>query len=1265
MITTSEEWKDNVYNPTEKKIRLTVGDTVLTDDDIQGKVEIQETCTNSEDIKIGSCIASSLKFNITNIVQSIDFLNNDIKVDVGIKIPETGEFEFVSMGIFLVDEIDDKDERVFKITARDKMKLFDLDCTEFIEARTYPVTLFNLTKQLCNYVGIELENTSIINGDYLIEENFDAIGFTCQQLLSWIGEVSASFVNVNRHGKLVFKTFTSITNNITDRDYINITAAKYTVPQITRLQVAVQEDDLGVVVGTGDITYTIINNPLLYTKSEEQITPAMTNILSVLQAIPVYTPVKLYGKGNPTVETADVIHVTTVKGEEIDVLVMDRKFVYQKSFRDTYESFGTASVGEKKIVQSSLVQLKGKMNNLTRNLNENTLKLVDVEKGYSEIFQKVGQNTLKIADVEGNVNTITQDLNCFKVEINNTVEDSYTEAKSYTDQQIEIIELTPGPQGPKGDKGTQGPKGDNGQTSYFHVAYADTSTGGGFSQDSSGKEFIGTYVDFNSADSSDPTRYTWVLMKGAQGEKGEQGIAGINGIDGQTSYLHIAYADDSSGNGFNQSPTGKAYMGTYTDFTSADSTDHTKYRWTKIKGETGPRGPKGSQGIPGIPGADGKTTYTWVKYADTPTSGMSDSPTGKKYLGIAVNKTIQQESTNYSDYKWSKIKGEQGVPGEKGADGKTTYTWVKYADTPTSGISDDPTGKKYIGFAFNKAVPTESSNYSDYVWSLMPQNIEVGGRNYIPHTEGEWHTTGISSNSAYGVYKNNLNYIYENLVGLPLMASFDVKIDTKDGSNGQIQVYGSNGSPMYTLSNKIITGITTEWQRVSTPISISKHATNTGQGRIEFWGMESKTTKIYIRRFKLEKGNTATDWTPAPEDVEQKFTNYYTKTETDTNISAATEGINLSVDTKITNTRTQINARTDEVLENYSTKTEINTALELAKDEIELSINEKVLATYYQEATPTNPKVGEFWYKTKNKKLYRYNGTTWQIVEDSDITSIKSDVARINISVEGITQKVKTSEDKIGQLELKAKSFETKISEAEGDISTIEQTVGSISTRVETAEGDISSIEQNVGSLKSRMSSAEGNISTLKQTNTSLSSRIKTAEGNISTLKQTASSVESRISGAEGKISSIKQTTDKIQLAVNNSKLVFNSSGLTINNGGFYIKNGSTTLLSSSSGSLYLRGELRTGYVTVNGNSVWISPYRGFDGTPSGGRIYFSTSSNATIIYSKGWSNIIETSRLRYKQNGNSRHEFSGGDVHIDEDVHIDGNLYVDGKRIN
>ena len=140
------------------------------------------------------------------------------------------------------------------------------------------------------------------------------------------------------------------------------------------------------------------------------------------------------------------------------------------------------------------------------------------------------------------------------------------------------------------------------------------------------------------------------------------------------------------------------------------------------KGDTGATGP---QGVQGLAGKDGATYYTWIKYADNASgSGLSNDPTGKQYIGFAYNKTTPTESNTASDYTWSKIvgeKGDQGVQGPQGANGTTYYTWIKYSDNSDgTGLYDTPkSSTKYIGIATNKTTASESTNKSDYIWSLF------------------------------------------------------------------------------------------------------------------------------------------------------------------------------------------------------------------------------------------------------------------------------------------------------------------------------------------------------------------------------------------------------------------------------------------------------------------------------------------------------------------------------------------------------------------
>lgn len=141
----------------------------------------------------------------------------------------------------------------------------------------------------------------------------------------------------------------------------------------------------------------------------------------------------------------------------------------------------------------------------------------------------------------------------------------------------------------KSKTGATGATGADGKTSYFHIKYSSVANPTSSSQmTETPNTYIGTYVDFIQADSTDPKKYTWYRFQGLQGPQGTQGIPGKNGINGQTSYLHLKYSNDG-GKTFtaNTGETPGDYIGQYVDFTQADSTDPKRYSWSKTKGETG------------------------------------------------------------------------------------------------------------------------------------------------------------------------------------------------------------------------------------------------------------------------------------------------------------------------------------------------------------------------------------------------------------------------------------------------------------------------------------------------------------------------------------------------------------------------------------------------------------------------------------------------------------------------------------------------------
>lgn len=243
---------------------------------------------------------------------------------------------------------------------------------------------------------------------------------------------------------------------------------------------------------------------------------------------------------------------------------------------------------------------------------------------------------------------------------------------------------------------------------------------------------------------------------------GPQGIPGV-GQDGKTTYLHIRYAPVQNPTAAQMSKTPDKYIGTYTDFSGVDSTDPTKYTWAKFEGDQGAQGPKG---------ADGKSSYTWMKYATRPDGlDMSDNPdyvplldsagspildsTGEQiytvtqatYIGIATNKDTATESTNPADYTWSRFRGvdgydgkdgANGIPGKDGKDGKTQYTHLAYANSAdgTKDFSVSDGNREYIGM-YVDFVEADSTDPTKYTWSLIKGADGAQGVPGTPGTDGK------------------------------------------------------------------------------------------------------------------------------------------------------------------------------------------------------------------------------------------------------------------------------------------------------------------------------------------------------------------------------------------------------------------------------------------------------------------------------------------------------------------------------------------------
>nr|DAY36243.1 MAG TPA: tail protein [Caudoviricetes sp.] len=306
-------------------------------------------------------------------------------------------------------------------------------------------------------------------------------------------------------------------------------------------------------------------------------------------------------------------------------------------------------------------------------------------------------------------------------------------------------------------------RGRDGVSNYIHRKYSDSSNGANMS-DNSNLKYIGIYTGTSPTPPTTASSYLWSKIKG---EDGANGVSGAKGADGRTPYFHTAYANSPTGERdfSTTNSSDKLYIGTYSDFEIADSTDYRKYKWVKIKGEDG---------------RNGVSSYIYRKYSDNANGSPMSDNSNLKYIGIYTG-TSTTAPTTPTSYTWSKIKGEdgaQGVPGARGSDGRTSYLHTAYANSATGERDFSTTnsnGKEYIG-TYTDFEINDSNDYRRYKW------VKIKGENGRNGTDGHTLTANLRLE---GGYLNNVT----NDVKAYLDVFYDGQKIT-DGFNARVKFKG-------------------------------------------------------------------------------------------------------------------------------------------------------------------------------------------------------------------------------------------------------------------------------------------------------------------------------------------------------------------------------------------------------------------------------------------------------------------------------------------
>ena len=352
---------------------------------------------------------------------------------------------------------------------------------------------------------------------------------------------------------------------------------------------------------------------------------------------------------------------------------------------------------------------------------------------------------------------------------------------------------------------------------YTHIVYSDYSDGTSFGRDP--KKYMGVARTTSPTQPTNKTAYKWFKMKGD---------------DGVNSYIHRKYSDNANGSPMSDNSNLK-YIGIYTGTSATAPTTPTSYTWSKIKGEDG------RQGVPGARGSDGRTSYLHTAYSNSATGDRDFSTTNstnKEYIGTYTDFEIN-DSNDYRRYKWVKIKGENG------RDGKS----INENLVPNSNFAKELENWEMprlinSGLNYQKGHAITNFGRGYHFWGT-PNGSDKGLGSMFSFIAKQGEKITLSMDLG----KDALNNYSTLLLGVHYI-----------GEDNTIKAQEWQQLDLATIGLEL-----KKYKRISKTFTVGS---DMRKCRLMIHCKPQQPANFYIDNIKLERGDTATEWCPAYEDLQ-------------------------------------------------------------------------------------------------------------------------------------------------------------------------------------------------------------------------------------------------------------------------------------------------------------------------------------------------------------------------------------------------------------
>ncbi|MFA5675460.1 MAG: hypothetical protein WDA65_02960, partial [Christensenellales bacterium] len=356
-------------------------------------VKFHSSLSDGANIKIGKCNASALTFECADVTELYagDELIITLLVD-GAEIP---------YGAYTISSIKRSADRRFRtITAYDRMTLFDVNVADWYNG-LYPdgtgmVSIATMRTSLCNYIGIPVKQTQLeFDHGHLPKKTIEPTEISGREVLEAICEINGVFGVIDNYGQLNFISLdtTNAVEEITVGQRKSLEYEDYTVSKISQLIIRQESNDIGASVGDGDNPYIIQGNFLTYGLTAVELS-AMANVIYELVKDFSYVPVQLVCRGLPYLTVGDCIDVKLTNGTSKRTIILNHTLSGIQALNSDIKSNGSERREETYGVSKSIIQLQGKSNTLERTVEGNTLRVTDLESGFTEVSQSWDNLTL-------------------------------------------------------------------------------------------------------------------------------------------------------------------------------------------------------------------------------------------------------------------------------------------------------------------------------------------------------------------------------------------------------------------------------------------------------------------------------------------------------------------------------------------------------------------------------------------------------------------------------------------------------------------------------------------------------------------------------------------------------------------------------------------------------------------------------------------------------------------------------------------------------